>query len=134
MAAQPFDWSSYFTLANELAAKGDEASRRSAISRAYYFVYHLAHARATQNGCQFEMDQPAHKQLWQQFGDSVEPACVKLAEIGKRLKEKRERADYVATFPRLNDDVAALISDAQDFAQRLKALPARYPLPRNARR
>ena len=42
MAAQPFDWIGYFTLADELSRRADEASLRSAMSRAYYYVYQLA--------------------------------------------------------------------------------------------
>lgn len=129
MAAQPFDWSHYYRLANELAGHDDEASRRSAISRAYYYVYHLALARALHNGCQFVLNEPSHKQLWQNFSDSVDPGCRKLAEIAKRLKEKRERADYVPIFPRIGDEVVGLVNDAQDFANRLNALPPRFPMP-----
>jgi hypothetical protein len=41
MAAQPFNWSGYLQLAEELAERRDEASMRSALSRAYYYIYHL---------------------------------------------------------------------------------------------
>lgn len=64
MAAQPFNWNGYFTLANELARRADEASRRSAISRAYYYVYHLALGRAATNGFQFIAGEGSHMQLW----------------------------------------------------------------------
>ena len=42
----PFDWNEYLVLARQLATAGDEASKRSAISRAYYFVFKMAFARA----------------------------------------------------------------------------------------
>ena len=42
----PFDWNEFLTLARELAAKTDDASKRTAISRAYYCVFNLATARA----------------------------------------------------------------------------------------
>jgi len=42
----PFDWNEYLALARRLAAAGDEASKRSAISRAYYFVFNSAFSRA----------------------------------------------------------------------------------------
>jgi hypothetical protein len=42
----PFDWNDFLTLAEELAARDDQASKRTAISRAYYSVFHAANARA----------------------------------------------------------------------------------------
>ena len=38
----PFDWTEYARLAEELGTRPDEASLRTAISRAYYSVYHQA--------------------------------------------------------------------------------------------
>ena len=38
----PFDWTEYARLAEELGTRADEASLRTAISRAYYSVYHQA--------------------------------------------------------------------------------------------
>jgi hypothetical protein len=35
MAAQPFDWTQFLTLAQELAERPQEASLRSSVSRAY---------------------------------------------------------------------------------------------------
>ena len=133
MAAQPFDWTSYYTLANELAGRADEASRRSAISRTYYYVYHLALTRAANNGFAVIVGEASHKQLWRNYGESPEPNCRKLAEIAKRLKEKRERADYNNFYPRIDDEINELINAAQDFAARLVALPARFPDPAHMR-
>jgi uncharacterized protein (UPF0332 family) len=133
MAARPFDWTGYYTLADELAARADEASRRSAISRAYYYVYHLALARAASNGFRIIEGEASHKQLWRNYGDSPEPDCRKLAEIAKRLKEKRERADYNKSYPRIDDEINELINDAQNFANRLVALPQRFPDPAHVR-
>lgn len=133
MAAQPFDWTLYNTLANELAGRTDEASRRSAISRAYYYVYHLALSRASGNGFTVIAGEASHKQLWRNYSDSPEPACRRLAEIAKRLKEKRERADYSPFYPRLDDEINVLLTAAQDFAARLVQLPARFPDPRHVR-
>ena len=38
MSSAPFNWNEYFKLAEDLAAHSDEASLRSAISRAYYYI------------------------------------------------------------------------------------------------
>jgi uncharacterized protein (UPF0332 family) len=133
MATQPFDWTGYSALANELAARADEASRRSAISRAYYYVYHLALARAAGNGFEITAGEASHKQLWRNYSDSPEPNCRKLAEIAKRLKEKRERADYNTFYPRIDDEINELMNAAQDFAARLVVLPPRFPDPAHVR-
>lgn len=127
MAAQPFDWSGYLQLAEELAKRHDEASMRSALSRAYYYVYHLALQRAQLNGFVTEPGEGTHKQLWRNYSGSPDPDCRTLAEIAVRLKEKRERADYQQTFNRIADEVPRVLDDARDFAGRLKRLNPRHP-------
>ena len=133
MAAQPFDWIGYYTLATELATRADEAAHRSAISRAYYYVYHLAMARAVTNGFQIYAGEGTHQQLWRNYSGSPDPDCKKLAEIAKRLKGKREQADYEKVYPRINEEVAAVINYAQDFANRLRVLPLRFSNPAGIR-
>ena len=133
MAAQPFDWTGYYTLATVLAGQQDEASRRSAISRAYYYVYHLALTRAVGNGFVNRPGEPSHQQLWRNYSGSPDLDCKRLAAIAKRLKEKRERADYDKFYPRIDDEINTLLNDAQDFATRLVALPARFPNPAHVR-
>jgi uncharacterized protein (UPF0332 family) len=130
MAAQPFDWTGYFTLADELSRRRDEASLRTAISRAYYYVYQLALERAQANGFNPRSDEGVHKQLWRNFSASPDPDCRKLGDLASRLMEKRVRADYRPTCPRINDDISVLVADAQSFAVRLRALNARFPDPR----
>jgi hypothetical protein len=134
MAAVPFDWSEYSRLADELGNRSDEASLRSAISRAYYYVYHLALARAEANSYRAMPGEATHAQLWRVFSQSPEPDCKRLAVIAFRLKEKRERADYENYFVRVVEEVPALLADAQDFAVLLKRLPARHPNPGSVRR
>jgi hypothetical protein len=133
MAAQPFDWSEYFQLAEELAKRTDEASIRSALSRAYYYVYHLALQRAQDNGFGARPGEGTHKQLWRNYSGSPEPACQILAEIAARLKEKRERADYQKTYYRIADDLPTMLADARDFANRLRQLNPRHPDPASVR-
>jgi hypothetical protein len=133
MAALPFDWLGYYTLANELAARADEASLRSAMSRAYYYVYQLALARAKANGFAIVAGEASHKQLWRNYSESSEPTCKKLAVIAMRLKEKRERADYQDVYRRISDDIPGMLTDAQSFAGLLQTLHARFPDPAHVR-
>src|SRR5271166_981735 len=129
MVSQPFDWSEYFKLADELAKRTDEAALRSALSRAYYYVYHLALRRALDNGFTTKSGEGTHTQMWRNFSGSPEPDCRKLAEIAGRLKEKRERADYNQIYVRINEEIPEMLADAQDFADRLQRLNPRLPNP-----
>jgi hypothetical protein len=71
----------------------------------------------------------AHKQVWEKFGGSPDFRCRKLAETAKRLKEKRETADYEHFYPQIAKDAPAVVALAAQFATDLANLdPA---LPRN---
>jgi hypothetical protein len=127
-----FDWSGYLTLADGLAAQPDEGSLRSSVSRAYYYVYHIALERATRNGFN-AIEGGMHKQLWNLYQGVPVPDCQRLGQMGVRLKLRRERADYHNTYPRLNDEVAEVLQEARDFAQRLARIDARHPNPAGMR-
>jgi uncharacterized protein (UPF0332 family) len=134
MAAAPFDWSEYLGLAQELGERsGDEAALRSSISRAYYYVYHLALKRAETNNFRALKGEPTHVQLWRVFSENPDPECRRLGELGARIKENRRRADYEPFFVRVAEEVPAIIADARDFALRLGKLPARLPNPASQR-
>jgi hypothetical protein len=134
MAAAPFDWSQYLRLAQELGGRPDnEASLRSAISRAYYYVYHLALERAEANAYRPRPGEAKHAQLWRVFSGSPEPDCQRLAVIAARLKEKRERADYENHFARIDEEVPGLLAEAQAFATLLATVHSRHPNPASMR-
>lgn len=134
MDSTPFNWTGYFKLAEELARRPDEASLRSAISRAYYYIYHLALTRAEANDFVALSGEATHSQSWRVFSHSPEPGCMKLAQIASRLKEKRERADYRPYYARLGEDVPEMLADAEEFAARLGRLHPRHPNPKSQRR
>ena len=133
MISKQFDWADYFKMADELAKRSDEAALRTALSRAYYYVFHLALNRAQSNGFSIREGEASHPQLWRNYSLSPEPACNKLAQIAGRLKEKRRKADYEQIYARLDDDIDGALADAQDFASRLIKLPARFPDPKSMR-
>jgi len=132
MAAARFDWSEYLKLAGELAKRTDEASLRSAISRAYYYVYHLALKRVLENGFTLVVG-GMHSQLWRVFSENPDPGCRKLGMIAGRLKIRRERADYEPVFSRVDEEIPGTLADAQDFAALLGQLPPRHPNPKAMR-
>jgi hypothetical protein len=125
----PFDWSQYLTLATELAARNDEASLRSSISRAYYYVYHLALQRAQKNDFELNLADGTHWQLWAIYSGNPEPDCQRLATIANRLRDKRVKADYKPEFPRISEEVPGVLTDVQEFADVLLRLPDRHPKP-----
>jgi hypothetical protein len=132
MAATQFDWSEYLELAEELGRRPDQASLRSALSRAYYYVFHLALKRAQANDFAFVAG-GMHTQLWRVFSESPEPDCRKLGAIASRLKRRRERADYDDVFARADEEIPGTLADTQDFATLLVKLPARHPNPKSMR-
>jgi uncharacterized protein (UPF0332 family) len=129
----PLDWLEYYNLAIELARRPEEAYLRTAISRAYYCVYHLGLQRAEANDFTPIRGESTHNQLWRIFKGSPEYACRQLGEIAMRLKEKRERADYRDVFPRVADEVPNVLADTQAFVEGLRRLPARHPDPKSVR-
>ena len=129
-----FDWSEYLKLAQELASRKEEGCLRSSLSRAYYYVYNLALARAERNGFVSRQGESTHGQLWRLFSQSPQPECVNLGQIALRLKERREKADYRPVYRRIEEDVPQVLADAQDFAMRLGSLAPRHPDPGSVRR
>ncbi len=125
----PFDWTNYLTLAEDLAKKQDEASKRTAISRAYYFVYNIASDRVLANGGRFPGGESSHNWCWSKYEKGPDPTCIQLGVSGQRMKVRREWADYKKGHKqRLDDEVQLMLQDARDFQRDLGRLPARCPL------
>lgn len=124
MDTQPFDWSEYQKLAQELVSQSGESYLRTAISRAYYYVYHLARERLIKN--HFEKSY-THREVWNSFNGSNDLRCRKLFEIAKRLKEKRESADYKSSYPHIEKDAPAMVAFAAQFAIDLSQLDSDLP-------
>ncbi len=126
----PFDWNEYLVLARKLAAANDEASKRSAISRAYYFVFNLAFERAESTTGGFPGGETTHKWCWDRYESTPDANCRRLGIEGARMKRLRVKADYKASdIPRLDDEVRRTLAGAQAFRANLNALNSRYPLP-----
>ncbi len=100
-----FDWEEYLILANTLRVNVDEASKRSAISRAYYSVYNRARLFATQKlGYVYREGEQSHNFMWSRFtGRGLNAIQMN----GKRLKDIRVKADYNDEFPDIDDDLTS---------------------------
>ena len=129
-----FEWRDYFELAIRLSANKDEASLRSAVSRAYYYVYHLALARAESNGYNPTRESGSHIDMWRVYLGNPVSECLKLGSIGERMRKRRSDADYRQTFPRLEEEVRGVLADAEQFADSLSKLDLRHPKQSSQRR
>jgi uncharacterized protein (UPF0332 family) len=126
----PFDWNNFLTLAEDLAKRQEDASKRTAISRAYYCVFNFAFARAMSTGCHYPGEEGRHQWCWRQYSQSQDRSCAKLGANGDRMKRLRVKVDYeAADIPRLDERTSRMLKDAQQFLAALAALNPRYPLP-----
>ena len=93
----PFDWRAYRDLAESLAQQGSEASRRSAISRAYYAAFNVAREFLEWEADEKIRDEGAHATVWRRprkGGRSRKPVGM----AGKGLQYDRENSDYTNPF------------------------------------
>jgi hypothetical protein len=126
----PFDWNNFLVLARELAARNDASSRRSAISRAYYFVFNTAFERAELTAGPMPRGERFHEWCWKKYQATPDHSCRQLGISGDRLLKARVKADYErADIARLDEVVQGILLDADKFSRDLAALNARYPLP-----
>ncbi len=115
-----FDWNDYLTFAQELKSRGDEAAVRSAISRAYYCVFHCAKDYAIANlGYLFRSDQPSHVQMWKLF-EGKGRTFKAVHDKGMALKRIRQDADYESDVtPVTVDHALRLAGDALTYLRQL---------------
>jgi len=86
-----FTWPQYIELADALLTDS-EASRRTAVSRAYYAVFHAARRRRNRD-LGFESTRTiGHQDLWDHFKRTS--VTKQLGFRGERLLKRRQKADY----------------------------------------
>lgn len=113
-----FDWFEYFDLAKSLAQQNDEASQRSAVSRAYYAAFCNARNWLRREGLSIPKTGKAHEIVWNQYESSSERQHRLIAQYGKRLRRKRTEVDY-------DDEIRNLdyfVQGAMETASRLIVL------------
>lgn len=95
-----FDWSEYFNLARELAGQAtspanQEAKLRSSVSRAYYAAFCKARNYLRDvDKLSVPIDGSAHQYVQEKFEISSDPLRKQLGEDLKRLRRRRNMADY----------------------------------------
>jgi len=116
----PFDWQDYFSLAEGLRDMTAPSAHRSAISRAYYAVFHKAeriYARSHTVSVP-GLGGQSHTDVWKWF-ERGNTSYKKVAQAGWRLKRYRERADYEDVFAGLTEQAALQVASAKDLLERL---------------
>lgn len=89
------DWNDYFALAKSLQSTPTEASLRSAISRAYYALFNLAHKVVEGRGHEFPKYSNKHEAVYYYFSLNNEPSIASKLES---LRKLRNTSDYDETF------------------------------------
>src|SRR6202167_488057 len=126
----PFDWNDFFTLAERLSREADVASKRTAIGRAYYYVFNAALERAELTAGKHPKGTSVHLWCWNAYTNTQDDACRRIGILGDRLHDKRIRMDYKsAVVPQLDTEVARVLAEARSFTQQRAALDPRFPRP-----
>ncbi len=95
-----FDWQDYLGLAEDLARdRSDEAALRSAISRAYYAVYHRASRYVRTQTLVPAHTDLTHRKVWNVIRTNSNLTRQQAGNRGDALKVVRFRADYDNPFP-----------------------------------
>ncbi len=90
-----FSWSDFLSLARQLGLGTDEASKRTAVSRAYYAAFGVARGwLVNQANVHVPSTGKAHDIVWDEFERRGDRESVSIAHNGRRLKDKRRKADY----------------------------------------
>lgn len=123
-----FEWIDYLPLAQMLVVQTDDASRRSAVSRAYYVCYGIAASYALRHG--FPHPVVTHDRIWSWFRHLEDPIGREINILGKRIKERRIAADYWATDAQVAQQAHTICNWADELIGLLRALPdASEPQP-----
>lgn len=117
----PFAWTDYLTLAWTMAMAPDDASRRSAISRAYYACYGVAADYALSRG--FPHSVVTHDRVWRWYRQMDDPVGWDINTLGHRIKDRRVAADYRAHDGRVASQARIVCGWAEELLALLRTLP-----------
>lgn len=103
-----FPYDDYLQLARDLAIKKDEASQRSAVSRAYYASFHKCKIYAEDTGFQFPRMRDGrkaniHEEVGIFFEKFEDGDLVSVGANLRRLKTIRNKCDYDSVVSRLEN-------------------------------
>lgn len=111
-----FDWAEHLVLAEELAGRStNEASLRSAVSRAYYAAFCTARNRLLREGEDIPKTGEAHITVWTRYRESDRKDRRDIGITGDRLRRTRNKADY-------DDDLSDISPMVQDTVVKARHL------------
>ena len=119
-----FQWQEFLLLARALSQSSDEASLRSAISRAYYAAFRTARDVAVSRAW-VRAERAGHKEVWDAFCKRG-PRERRIGHLGESLQFQRQDADYEAPHPnaaKLTYASAFAIALAERVIREVDALP-----------
>ncbi len=118
-----FDWADYLVLAEELGKRSDdEASLRSAVSRAYYAAFCTARNRLLQEGEEVPKTGEAHTVVWTKYRESAQKQRRDVGINGDRLRRVRNKADYDDELPNIHAEVEGAVARARRLLDSLREL------------
>src|SRR5581483_8948418 len=104
------------------ASASDEAALRSAVSRAYYAAFGMASIRMRIDGKHVPAGGDAHQVLWNYFESSSDRFRRKIGADGRRLRWRRNQADYDAAAKISSNEVTDSIRSADAVLRFLNML------------
>ena len=111
-------WPEYIVLADDLAGQGSEASKRSAVSRAYYGAFNPTRRWVEENVRPIDR-WASHRQVWDAFtaadlaSEDTRAKWEFVGEIGEALRIRRNQADYDESMPDLDRHAAEAVANAE---------------------
>ncbi len=122
-----FNWMEYYNLAKELSrdktfTSTEEARFRSAISRAYYSV--IIQAR-TQICIILSIQSPygnTHAWTIGKYSSHPDGRAKRISAWLKRLKKRREKADYENYLPNIESELLSALTEAEKILNELNML------------
>ncbi len=117
-----FDWNEFLNLATRLQSGGNEASHRSAVSRAYYAAFHAAKKYVQTKSGPFGKTDQIHRKTWGFLAQSNDQTEVLLGQWGSELRKARNRADYDDRPAPSSREVLKALKQARDIRSKIVGL------------
>jgi len=114
------NWLEYIVLAERLVGEGHEASQRSGVSRAYYGALNVSRGWLETNVAPIDGHR-VHTQVWGFFGEAGQASTRTggewelVADLGKKRRALRNRADYAGNFPDLDHHATEAVHAAKQI-------------------
>lgn len=123
-----FPWSDFLDLAAELASRtGDAAAERIAIGRASYAAFCSARRILRSHSEGLTGGGRDHVSVWDRFHAVPDPVHRRIADRGRRLRRRRNRADYEDVYGDLSRHARSSIGLARLVLADLDSLRGQLP-------